>query len=307
MGVFGVPLIIANPAAGHGRHAVVDRLVAGLRQADVDPLVVTTQHRGHATDLARQALADGQRYLVAVGGDGTVHEVVNGMVDAVTGVAHDPQAVLGVVSAGSGSDFARTFGLDRRPEQLIRHLVSDHAMEVDLGRVRYVDNTGQPRTVVFANVAEAGFGARVARTAARMPRRWGRARYGAGIVAAWGGFRRISTTVTVDGGTITEPLCNVVAANGQFFGGGLHVAPRAVPSDGRLDAQAWGGSVTDVVRASRQLRRGDHLARNDVRVWSTTSLDVDAARPLPLEADGEYLGTTPAHFDVLPKVLRLKI
>lgn len=300
-------LVIANPAAGHGRHAVLDRLVAGLVTAGLEHEVTQTRERGHATALARAALADGCRYLISVGGDGTVHEIVNGMIDADTGTAHAPDALLGVVSAGSGSDFARTFGLDRPPEKLIRHLISDTWMEVDLGRVRFRRDDGTAAVAVYANIAEAGFGARVARMAARLPRRWGRARYGVGIVAAWAGFRRPEATVTVDGGTITEPLCNVIAANGQFFGGGLHVAPRAVPSDGRLEAQAWGGRVTDVLRATRLLRRGDHLSRPDIRSWSTRSLIVDAADSLPVEADGEFLGYTPATFDVLPKVLRLKI
>ncbi|MEX0592704.1 MAG: diacylglycerol kinase family protein [Nitriliruptoraceae bacterium] len=303
----GRPLLIVNPAAGHGRRAVLSRLQAGLRHAGVDHDVVMTQARGHAVDIARAAVADGRRYLIAVGGDGTIHEVVNGLIDPTTGRAHAAETVLGIVSAGSGSDFARTFGLDRSPERLVRHLLGDAWMEIDLGRIRLTGLDGGERAVVFANVAEAGFGARAARVAGRLPRRWGQARYAVGIVAAWGKFRRVETTVTVDGGTITERLCNVIAANGQFFGGGLHVAPRAVPADGRFDVQTWGGSVTDVVRASRLLRRGDHLARDDVRAWSSTALHVDARQPLPVEADGEYIGTTPASFDVLHKVLRLKL
>lgn len=120
-------------------------------------------------------------------------------------------------------------------------------------------------------------------------------------------FRRVTATVTVDGGTITEPMCNVVIANAQFFGGGLKVAPRALPTDGRLNVQTWGGRPVDVLFAPSQLRKGTHLRREDVREWQSAVVTVDAQRPLRIEADGEVLGSTPASFDVLPGALRLKI
>lgn len=304
---FGAPLLIANPAAGGGRNPAVPRLRAALQEQGVAHDLVMTARAGHATVLAREAVDAGRRYLVAVGGDGTVHEVVNGMVDAAAGTARRDDLVLGVVGAGSGSDLVRTFGLDRSPEVLAGHLASDHAMPIDLGRLRLTGSDGNDRTVVFANVAEAGFGGAVVQVAARLPDRLGSARYAAGIVAAWGRFRRRPTTVTVDGGTTSEAVCNVVIANGQFFGGGLHVAPRALPTDGRFNVQSWGGTVTDVVRATRLLRTGAHLQRDDVREWQSTTVTVDGDEPLVVEADGELLGRTPLTADVLHHVIAFKL
>jgi diacylglycerol kinase (ATP) len=304
----GKPLLIANPAAGLARGAALARLQAALDELRVEHDVVVTSRRGHATELARRAVEqEGRTYLVAVGGDGTVHEVVNGLVDAGTGQLRGDDPVLGVVGNGSGCDLVRTFGLDRSPEVLARHLASDATMRIDLGRVRFVDRAGAPAAAVFANIAEAGFGGSVVSAAARLPRRLGPSRYVVGIVAAWGRFRRVTTSVTVDGGERTDPLCNVVVANGQFFGGGLLVAPRAMPTDGRFNVQTWGGTPTDVLRAGRLLRTGRHLARPDVREWQSAEVTVDAAEPLPVEADGEMLGRTPASFDVLPSVLRFKL
>jgi diacylglycerol kinase family enzyme len=114
-------------------------------------------------------------------------------------------------------------------------------------------------------------------------------------------------TVRHDGGVHSARLCNVVVANGQFFGGGLKVAPRSLPDDGRLDVQAWGGSPTDVLRAARQLRDGAHLQRADVRAWPTASVTVESERPVAVEADGEFLGSSPAHFDTLHRVLAIKL
>jgi diacylglycerol kinase (ATP) len=304
---FGPPLLIANPAAGGGRNPALPRLQAALSARGVEHDVVLTARAGHATDLARDAVDAGRRYLVAVGGDGTVHEVVNGMVDAAAGTARRDDLVLGVVSAGSGCDLVRTFGLDRAPEVLAGHLASEHALPIDLGRLRLTGPDGGERVVVFANVAEAGFGGSVVAMSQRLPARLGPARYAAGIVAAWGRFRRRPVTVTVDGGARTDPVCNVVIANGQFFGGGLHVAPRALPTDGRFNVQSWGGTVTDVVRATRLLRTGSHLQRDDVREWQSATVTIDAAEPLVVEADGELLGTTPLAADVLHHVIAMKI
>jgi len=303
----GRVLVIANPRAGTGGRDVVGRLVAALGSSGIVPDVVDTHGPGDATRIAEDAVGSGTRFLVAVGGDGTVHEVVNGMVDAASGTLRGQDPVLGVVPAGSGCDLVRTFGLDRPPEVLARHLAGPDVMRIDLGRVRLVDDEGRPTARVFANIAEVGFGGAVARAAMRLPRRLGERRYRVGIVAAWGGFRRIPMTVRHDGGVHEAELCNVVVANGQFFGGGMKVAPRSLPDDGRFDVQAWGGTVTDVLRASRQLRDGSHLARPDVRAWPSASVMVESERQLAVEADGELLGSTPATFDVLPRLLPLKV
>jgi diacylglycerol kinase (ATP) len=305
---FGRPLVIANPVAGRGSGDLLDRLLAVMRDRGLEHDVVVTSRRGQATQLAREAVErDARTYLIAVGGDGTVHEVVNGLVDAGSGQVRGADPVLAVVGNGSGCDLVRTFGLDRPPERLIDHLVTDATLQLDLGRVTLTGPDGQPHTVLFHNVAEVGFGAEVVATAARLPRRLGATRYAVAIVAGWGRFRRVETTVTVDGGERTEALCNVIVANGQFFGGGLRVAPRALPTDGRFNVQTWGGTPTDVLGASRLLRSGRHLARADVREWQSAEVSVHGRRALAVEADGEVLGTAPARFDVLPGVLRFKL
>lgn len=301
------PLLIANPAAGHGRDPVLPRLRAALRAAGVDHDAVTTDGPGHATALAGQAVREGRRFIVAVGGDGTVQEVVNGLVDAETGRAHAEDLVLGLVAGGTGCDLTRTFGMDRPPEKVVPHLTGDATMAFDVGRVRLTGRDGQPLTRLFANIAEAGYGGLVTDLANRLPRRLGTARYALAIPGALLRFRLIGTTVTLDHTEVTEPMSNIVVANGQFFGGGLKVAPRALPDDGRFNVQVWRGKPSDVLRAAPDLRVGDHLKRPDVREWQSTTVRVESERPLLVEADGEVLGTTPATFDLLPGVLRVKV
>ena len=303
----GRMLVIANPRAGSGSSDVLARLVAALATHDIVPSVVETRAAGDATIIAREAVESGARFIVAVGGDGTVHEVVNGLLDAEAGIVRGDDPVLGIVSAGSGCDLVRTFGLDRPPEVVARHLAGPQTIRIDVGRMRLTGTDGRPSLRVFVNVAEVGFGGAVATAARRLPARLGARRYTVGIVAAWGRFRRVDMVVRHDGGVHEAALCNVVVANGQFFGGGLKVAPRSLPDDGRFDVQAWGGSPTDVVRAARQLRDGSHLQRSDVRAWPSATVVVEAERAVAVEADGELLGSSPVHFDVLPKALAFKV
>jgi len=304
----GPTLLIANPRAGRGRGDVLDRLQNALRARGMTFETALTAGPGDATDIARRAVEDaGARFVIAVGGDGTVHEVVNGLVDADSGRLRGDDPVLGVVSSGSGCDLVRTFGLDRAPEVVAGHLVTEDTMRIDLGRVRYRDAHGRTQVRVFANIAEVGFGGEVARTAARLPAALGTSRYTVGIVLTWGRFRRVPTRIRHDGGLHEAAVCNIIVANGQFFGGGLHVAPRALPTNGRLNLQSWVGTPTDVLRASRQLRDGSHLARADVSEWQTSRVSIDSDRPLAVEADGEVLGLGPAEFDVLPGILRFKV
>jgi diacylglycerol kinase (ATP) len=303
---FGPPLLIANPRAGRDRGRVLEAVSSALQARGVAHDVAETTRRGDASRLAREAVAAGRRYLVAVGGDGTVHEIVNGMVDADTGEAYAEDLVLGIVPGGTGGDLARTFGFDRRPEVVVRHLVGDTVSPFDLGRVRCNARSGRRRTAVFANIGEAGYGGLVTDLANRLPARLGTARYAVATVAAVARFRLVDTHVQLDHTEIHEPISNVIVANGQFFGGGMNVAPRALPWDGRFNVQVWTGRPQDVLRASSALRTGTHTSRPDVREWNSTTVRVDGP-PLVVEADGEVLGTTPATFDVLPGVLRIKL
>ena len=297
----GEVLLIANPRAGTGTRNTAERAAHLLEERGIRTRTAVTAGPMDATAIAADAARDGVGLVVAVGGDGTVQEIVNGLPRDGAG------PVLGVVPAGSGCDLVRTFGLDRPVEVLVRHLASPHTTPLDLVRTVFRGPDGEEVVRYAANAVEVGFGGTVAAVAARLPRRLGPARYRAGIVAAWGGFRRVGMRVRHDGGEHEGRLCNVVVANGQFFGGGLHVAPRALPDDGRLDVQAWGGTPTDVVRAARLLRDGSHLGRPDVRAWSSGSVRIETETPVRVEADGEPLGRTPVTCTALPAAVRLKV
>jgi diacylglycerol kinase (ATP) len=299
---FGKAFVIVNRRAGKGaRHP--DEFKAMLAQAGLDYEMVVTQRRHHAVELARQAIEQGFTYIVAVGGDGTIHEVVNGMLGPDG--PRNPAAVLGVVSAGSGSDFARTFGLPDPVKEGVDHLAGDATVAIDAGRVTFTTEGGEA-TEWFPNIAEAGLGADVVKRAERLPRRLGRSRYLVGFWMTLGVFKGTQGTVVCDGETYEGRITNLVVANCQFFGGGMHVAPKAAPSDGRLDVLIQVGSKSDYVATITKIYRGTHLPAPSIKQYLARRVEVITKIPLLVEADGELLGTTPATFSIVENALRLK-
>lgn len=303
----GTMLLITNPTAGRGKDPVLPRLTRALGQRGLAYEVAETRGPGHAIALARDWVTiHGNRYVVAVGGDGTVHEVVNGLIDPDAG-PRNPDAVLGIVAGGSGSDLCRTFGLDRDPEIGARHLDGDALFPIDAGRISYIGRDGVATRRVFANIAELGFGADVTDRANGLPRQLGASKYVISTLFSLRRLRPTNTTVTVDHTSISEPISWVVVANGQFFGGGTKIAPRALPDDQLFNVQIWRGGRRQLLGPLTKSRTGEHLASPDVREYQSATVKVDAQTPLLIEADGEVLGTTPAEFDLLPRAINLKI
>lgn len=135
----------------------------------------------------------------------------------------------------------------------------------------------------------------------------GRARYVAAAIVSTLRLEPTETTVAIDHTTTTEPVTSVLVANGQFFGSGMKIAPRALPDDGRFNVQTWRGGAREVLENLPRARHGEHLSDPTVREWQSTTVEVTAAAPLAVEADGDVLGTTPARFEVLERVLRLSV
>jgi YegS/Rv2252/BmrU family lipid kinase len=241
---------------------------------------------------------------VAVGGDGTIHEVVNGMMG--TDGPRNPEAVLGVVSAGSGADFARTFGLPDDVDHGVQHLTGDGFVDIDLGRVTFTTEGGEAAEW-FPNIAESGLGADVVKVAERLPRGMGRSRYLAGFWMTLARFKGTEGTVVCDTRTYEGRITNLVVANCQFFGGGMHVAPKATPTDGRLDVLIQIGTKADYVAAITKVFKGRHIPSPAIKEYKARRVEVTTKTPLRVEADGELLGMTPATFQLYENALRLKV
>jgi diacylglycerol kinase (ATP) len=302
---FGPLVVIANPRAGRGKLAAklpeIERI---LRDAGLDYRVVQTTQPGHAAEAARDALNGGERYLVAAGGDGTVHEVVNGMLEDGQPIA--PDAVLGVVPAGAGCDFVKSFGLPGDAVQGARHLAGDQVRPIDVGRVTFMSGTAQV-TRYFPNIAEAGLGAAVVARASGLPGLLGSARYFCGFWLTLPRFRPAAVQVDADGQAYQWRAHNVVVANCRFYGGGMQISPKSEPDDGALDVLVMAGPKSEAFTALPKVYRGRHLPHRNIVELRARRVRIEPDPPFQVEADGESLGTTPATFEVIPTPIRIKL
>lgn len=304
---FGELTVIVNPHAGKSHVAKeIPELERNLRSRGLAYRLLQTEGRGDATRLAREALEAGGRFVVAVGGDGTVHEVVNGMLDP-DGRPLVDGAVLGVVAAGSGCDFIRTFGLPGDATRACAHLTGDNTYPLDIGRVVSTTPAGEASRF-FVNIAEAGLGAAVAARAERMSPRLGQSKYFLGFWLTLPRFRLATVRIQADRKTYEGPAYMVVVGNGQYYGGGMKISPRSYPGDGVLDVLVFKGPKSDSFTMLPKIYRGEHLPHDHVEEFRVKNeLMIEADRPLPIEADGEILGATTARFEVLAQPLAMKL
>ena len=319
---FGRAHIIINPRAGRG---AVERgwpeVKRVLDEGGVDHDVTITEQPWHATEAARRAIDGGCTFVVAVGGDGTVHEVVNGLMDEEG--PRNPATVLGVVAAGSGCDFVKTFGLPQDPAEAAGHLLGDNLWgKIDVGRIRCTGRDGAPHTRWFANIADAGIGAEIVDATTRMPKFLGASVYRLAALKGIATFKARPARIVMNGRSTAgkhredETLSEVsndgvfsmlVVANGQFFGGGMRVAPRATPGDGLFDVQISHGPKGESVKAMQKMFKGEHLPSPFIKEFLATSVTVEGSDRILIEADGEVVGTTPATFDIVPDAVPMKV
>lgn len=279
------PLVIVNPAAGGGR---VVRSVHWLRErlaVRPDVRLEITGRRGDAEALAADAARTGHDRVVAVGGDGTVQEVVNGLL-----AAGDPPS-LGIVPLGSGNDLARSLGLPVELASAWKFAIGHATRRIDVAHAR----NGSGRERWFASAGGIGFDARVAAAMAdRSGWQGGRAGYLFTTLAELRRFENRRVRLTIDGATESADVLFVAIANGAYYGGGMRIAPGASVDDGLLDVCVVGDiSRLTVLRQLPNLYRGTHINHPGVTMRSGTSIEADSDGDTRIHLDGEPFGTLP--------------
>lgn len=289
--------VIVNPSAGRGSE-VERRTRAALDARAIDYTIVVSRSGDHVAELVRRGRAVGAHRFVSVGGDGTAHLVLNGLMDR----PWDEPPQLAVLPAGSGSDFIKTFALPKKLEAAADHLLTPEVYRCDVGRLE-----GRFGRRHFLNVADAGVAAAAVRVTEHLPRWIGSARYAAGFWITLGRFP--AKEIRLEAGTrrYEGPAINVVVANGQFFGGGMNIAPRAAVIDGKFDVQVFKGPRRHAFSVMPRVVRGTHLHHPGVRRFETESFSLSCPDGWPIEADGELLGTGPITGRVLPGAIDFKI
>ena len=307
--------VVVNPRSGGGRTAREwPQIERALRDIHPGMQIAMTGARGEATLLVRAALAEGHDEVVAVGGDGTINEAVNGFFDSDGAIA--PDAVLGFVTSGTGGDFRKTFGIAAGYAAAIARLKEAEPKPIDIGRVSCLTMDGDPTHRYFANIASIGLSGVIVDSVnrARIAKMFGgRFAFAFHSALAMLTYRDQTVRIRVDGSyDEIARISTMAVANGQFFGGGMRVAPDAVPDDGLFDIIVMGGtSKRRALADMKLLYTGDHLDNPAVRALRGTNVVAapvaeTMGRAVLIEADGEGVGQLPATFEILPGALLLR-
>lgn len=295
--------VIVNPVAGAGRTARLWPRIMGLFKGhglrfehDI------TEAPGHAIELARAAAQKGYEMVVSIGGDGTINEVVNGLYAA----GNIGDALLGIVSTGTGGDYVRTVGIPRHYEDACRCFLQPKKRTVDLGIVEYANN-GRRTQRLFVNFAGMGFDAEIVRRTTQQFKALGSMpSYLLGTLTTLLAYRNKNITLIVDGQAEERRVCTVVMNNGKYGGGGMFTAPHADLSDGLLDVLIVGNlSKPDLLASLPRIYKGTHLTHPKVTMKKAREIEIRSMEKMQLQADGELLGEVPAHFRVLPSALNV--
>jgi len=271
-----------------------------------------TERPMHAVDITREALRSGHQLIVAVGGDGTINEVVNGFFEpTVPGEPARPvrpDATLAVLPRGTGGDLRRTLGLD---QELLRSAdrLKGTASPIDVGRCDFFAENGKPRSRFFVNVGEVGVGAEVVKLANESNKLLGgKLTFMIASLRALAGWRDLPLRVSFDEEPDQElSVTTLAVANGRYFGGGMMVAPEARLDDGLFHVTIWSGfGLKDFVLKSGTMYDGTHVKLTGTRTRTARTVTVEAADSrAAVECDGERLGRTPATFTLVPSALHL--
>ncbi|MBU6444088.1 MAG: diacylglycerol kinase family lipid kinase [Alphaproteobacteria bacterium] len=307
--------VVVNLRSGGGRTAREWPFIEkSLKTLYPGMAVAITGHPGQATTLVRAALSEGHEEIIAVGGDGTINEAVNGFFDANGLIA--PDAVLSFVTSGTGGDLRKSFGIEAGPEAALARLKNARARRIDIGRVSCLSRQGEPVVRYFANIASIGLSGVIVDKVnrARIAKLFGGSfAFAFHSALAMLSYRERPVRLRIDQhyDEITA-VSTLAVANGQYFGGGMRVAPHAQPDDGVFDIIVMGGTTKRKALADMKLiYSGEHLKNPAVR--ELRGLKVTAApvaetggHPVLIEVDGESAGQLPATFEILPRALVLR-
>jgi YegS/Rv2252/BmrU family lipid kinase len=301
--------IVVNPFSSGGKTGrrqphILDQIA---RHVGGDHSVFITTRPHDAEHSTRSAIEHGAELVLVVGGDGTVHEVVNGF--ARDGMMINPDCRLGIIGSGTAQDVIRSFKLPSKLDERIETACGDHDRLVDVGKVSYVSKDGRTEEQLFLNECQQGIAAVVVQRF-QAHHKWMGGFLGFGLTAVATAARHREQVITVvvdDQLPVTGPFLGVVVSNGGYAGGGMHFAPKSSVDDGLLDVVIIHEQrVPSRLVGFPRIYFGTHINLSWVSYYHSKNVRISSAEQVPVEADGEFLGFLPCTINILSQALRLK-
>ncbi|NMD72737.1 diacylglycerol kinase family lipid kinase [Bacillus sp. DNRA2] len=301
---------IVNPQSknGYGEH-IWKVVKAELERRRVRYQIYFTQYPGHASAIAEEIAKGsiGETVVVAVGGDGTIHEIINGII-------HYSSIKLGIIPCGSGNDFARGYRIPNEPLLALKQIIEHEQKKreyIDIGKVRF--NHGG-KEIFFANNMGAGFDAEVASGANKSKLKLlfnrfslGGLVYGLILIKKLFSFKCSRIDINIDGEQYSFPSTwFITIANQPFYGGGMIIAPEAIATDGELNIVIVNQlSKIKLLAVFVSVFWGGHVKFKEVTLLSGKKISISSSHSLLVHADGEICGNTPLELEVIPKALSI--
>jgi YegS/Rv2252/BmrU family lipid kinase len=263
-----------------------------------------TQYPGHATLLTKEAISNGYNLIVAIGGDGTINEVANGLL-----LNPNEKTTLGVIGTGGSCCFIDSLGIPRDYHKAVTLLNNLKRRSIDIAEVEYMHKNGKQRRY-FINHADIGFGAEATRRWSRISQKTGRLmsfilRFGIAVTSLWD-HRNIPIEIDVDGKVLKVCSSIIIVENGQYFANRMLAAPLASLEDGLLDVVILNNvSKIELLSMVPQIYQGTYIKHPKVNTYSAKKIEIKSSERLFIEIDGELVGEGPVSISIIPKALSI--
>lgn len=299
-------LVIVNPNAGNGKGKKDwEKISSALKRNKLSFIVKFTSARGDAIHYSCEAIADGFRKIITVGGDGTLNEVINGVFLSTECAASE--ITLALIPVGTGNDWGRMFGIPLNYEKAAEIISEGKSMPHDAGLVSYYDGT-EKKSRYFINIAGLGFESVVVKRSNYQKERGrnGKMIYLYNLLLSLLTYKNTRADIIIDGLKISADIFSINIGNGRYCGGGMRQTPDALPNDGLLDVTVIRNiGKLEIIRKLKILYDGTILSHPLIDGYKCTSIKVSSDSLLYTEADGESLGHTPAEFSIIPSAINI--
>ena len=297
--------LIINPAAGAGKTKKQWPIIHEyLKKTGLNFDGKETEAPGHAIELADTAIRQGYTYIIAVGGDGTISEIVNGIYNA-NGLN---DATLGIISTGTGADYIRTIGIPGDYEEACKKLISPITKDVDVGMVE-CQKDGNSVSRLFVNFAGIGFDAEIVKATTQKYKAMGRvSAYLLGLLSTLVSYKNKEVDIVIGNDRRHRRICTVIMGNGKYGGGGMYTTPKAEIDDGLLDILIIGDlSKPDLIQSLPTIYEGTHLNHPKVSLKKAAEVTINPTVQMSIQADGDIVGESPATFKIIEQKLRIVV
>jgi YegS/Rv2252/BmrU family lipid kinase len=283
----------------HGRIAKNKKLIDEIEHVfnGIDYKLFATTEAQQATVLTQQAIGSGHNYIICVGGDGSLNEVVNGYLTAGVDTS---KHYLGLLPYGTGNDFAKTMNISQSVAELKQYIDADSYNATDVGEVQYNDREGNKAKRYFINITDVGMGGLAAEKINGYPK-WlpSTLAYQLAILSTLISYKKQDMAAKADSFTYAGRTMNIIVANGKYFGSGLGIAPHAQTNDGKLAVViAADISLWDYIANISTVRKCQKVQHPQMLYYSAKTIEVTADTPMSIDMDGEFIGYSPMHINV---------